>query len=111
MYTYDPKFEKELKEKLYTYNEVYLMMEHIHKKDRRNKYLAVFIAGIWTPVVTLTCMTEYPNPAAYFIGAISSTFIIYVWDETFETAFNYMRMKIRKKMKEPENNDTNKTED
>jgi hypothetical protein len=107
MYTYDPKFEKEIREKLYTYSEVYLMMDHVHKKNRRNKYWTVFVAGIWTPVITLICMTEYSNPAIYLIGAVSSTFVAYVWDETYETAFSY----VRKKMKETKNNDTDKTED
>jgi hypothetical protein len=92
---YDPKLEKELKEKSFSYHEVYLMVEHLHKKAKKNKYLAIFLAGIWTPVITMICMTNYDSPILYLSGAIVSTFAFYVFDETHETIYSLIVRKLK----------------
>ncbi len=101
---YDPKLEKELKEKSFNYREVYLMVEHLHKKAKRSKYLAIFLAGLWTPAITLLCLMHYNDPLVYLVGPVVSTFAFYVFDETHETIYSLIVRKLK-------NNDKDESEE
>ena len=98
---YNPELEETLKKKKFTYEEVYLMAEHIHKKAKRTKYLTLLFVGLWAPAVTLLCWMNYQHPVSFITGAVSSTFAIYVLDETYEAIFNH----IARKMRENDNDD------
>jgi hypothetical protein len=93
---YDSELEKELQEKKYTYEEVYLMAEHIYKKSKKTKYLTLFLVGLWTPAITFLCWAEIQHPVAFLAGAVVSTFAVYVFDETYEVFYNYIIGKMKK---------------
>ncbi len=92
---HDPELEKTLKEKKFSYEEVYLMVEHIHKKSKRTKYLTLLLAGLWAPAITLLCWINYQHPISLVAGAVSSTFAVYVLDETYEAFYNYLIGKMK----------------
>ena len=59
---HDLDLEETLKEKKYTYEEIYLMVEHIHNKSKKIKYISLFLTGLWTPAITLLCWVNYQHP-------------------------------------------------
>ena len=93
---YDPETEAELQDKTFTYREVYDIIDFVHLKTKKIKYLTVFIAGIWTPIITLMCWVKYQHPAVFIIGALTSTFMVYVFDETHDSIFSYLIRKLKK---------------
>jgi len=92
---HDPELEKTLKQKKFSYEEIYLMVEHIHKKSKRTKYITLLLAGLWTPAITMLCWVNYQHPISLLAGAVSSTFAIYVLDETYEALYNYIIGKMK----------------
>jgi hypothetical protein len=93
---YDPELEKELREKTYNYNEVFSIIEHTLNKTKKNKYITVFLAGLWSPAITLLCWLEYQHPVILLTGAVTSTFIAYLSDETHLAIRNHILRKIKK---------------
>jgi hypothetical protein len=88
--------EKTPKEKTYTYKEVYNAIEFVYKKNKKTKYISLFLTGLWTPAITLLCWVQYEHPAVFITGAFISTFTVYVFDETYELGHSYMAGKMKK---------------
>ena len=81
----------EIKNRTYTFEDIQDIYIHLKKDFRRKKYITIFFSTLWASLLILYMLITTENIFAFLVGAITTTFVVYLLDQTGDTISNYFK--------------------
>ena len=79
-------FWDEEPEKVYTTEEILIMVEIFEKTQRKTKCITIFLTSILAPIITNLCLDYWINhPAMYLIAPITLMLASQAFDDTYDS--------------------------
>ena len=94
----DDDLKKEMHKKKYSYKELHDFLDIVYTKLRRSQYIWIMLTGLLSPLLVPIIYKRYPNLIGIFSGAITFTFLAYLFDNTMTSYCDY-KVKRRSEFK------------